>query len=165
MVRSFVEAILGEVGRQILYFYEAHALPINMLVLTYGTIMIMCWLTLARIYRHLVILVAKEIHLNPKVTKDSSVKAIKKAVEIPWQAAVDAARFPLISSQAALIPARKSVAAVQKLLTAEEIIAHAVAVLNGKENPRKVFPRFKSVAEREKAKKAREKEKDSSDSE
>ena len=163
MVRSFVEAILGEVGRQILYFYEAHALPINMLVLTYGTVMIMCWLTLTRIYRHLVILVAKEIHLNPKVSKDSSVKAITKAIEIPWQVAVDAARFPLISSQSALLPARKSVAAVQKLLTAEEIIAHAVAVLNGKENPRKVFPRFKSVAERERAKK--EKDEDQSDTE
>ena len=165
MVRSFVEAILGEVGRQILYFYEAHAVPINLLVLTYGTLMIMCWLTLTRIYRHLVILVAKEIHLNPKINKDSSLKAIAKAVEIPWQVAVDAARFPLVSSQSALVPARKSVAAVQKLVTAEEIIAHAVAVLNGKENPRKVFPRFKSVAEREKAKKEKEKDTDRTDTE
>ena len=36
MVRAFVEGMLGEVGRQILYFYEANALVINAVVLTYG---------------------------------------------------------------------------------------------------------------------------------
>jgi hypothetical protein len=157
MVRGFVEQILGKWGRELLYYYEANALTINLLVLAYGTLMIMCWLTLTRIYRHLVIMVAKEIHLNNKVSKDSTQKNIRKAVKIPWETAVEAARFPLISSQSALWPARKSVAAVQKLVTPDEVYAHAIAVLNG-ENPRKVFPRFKSALEKEKEKaKAEEK--------
>jgi len=151
MVREIVEAMLGEVGRQILYFYEAHAAPINLVLLTYGVIMLMCWLTFTRIYRHLVILVAKEIHLSKTVNKDSSTKSIKNQIKIPWQEAADAARFPLISGRAGLIPLRKSVAAMQKMVSAEEVIGHAVAVLNG-ENPRKIMPRYKSVLEREKDK-------------
>ena len=141
MVREVVEGLLGEVGRQILFFYEAHALTINLLVLTYGLIMLMAWLALTRIYRHLVVLVAKEIHLNTRVNKDSSVKQIRSTIKIPWKEAVNAARFPIISGQTGLLPVRKSVKGVQSMLDEDELITHAIAVLNG-ENPRKIMPSY-----------------------
>ncbi len=144
MVRVVVEGMLGAVGRQILYFYEANALSFNLMILTYGLVMLMAWLALTRIYRHLVVLVAKEIHLNPQVNKDSSIKHIRSTIKIPWKIAVNAARFPLISGQAGLYPVRKSVPAVQSMLDEDELISHAIAVLNG-ENPQKMMPSYRRM--------------------
>jgi len=144
MVRAVVEGLLGEVGRQLLFFYEAHALTINLIVLTYGLIMLMAWLALTRIYRHLVVLVAKEIHLNTRVNKDSSIKQIRSTIKIPWKEAVNTARFPIISGQTGLFPVRKSVKSVQSMLDEDELITHALAVLNG-ENPRKIMPSYKRM--------------------
>jgi hypothetical protein len=144
MVREVVEGMLGEVGRQLLYFYEANALPLNLLVLTYGLLMLMAWLALTRIYRHLVVLVAKEIHLSPDVNKDSSFKHIRSTIKIPWKVAVNAATFPLISSQTGFYPIRKSVESVKSILDEDELIKHAIAVLNG-EDPRKIMPTYRSM--------------------
>ena len=150
MVREVVEGLLGEVGRQILFFYEAHALTINLLVLTYGLIMLMAWLALTRIYRHLVVLVAKEIHLDTRVNKDSSIKQIRSTIKIPWKEVVNAARFPIISGQTGLFPVRKSIKNVQSMLDEDELITHAIAVLNG-ENPRKIMPSYKRMLAKKQA--------------
>ena len=149
-MREVVEGLLGEVGRQILFFYEAHALTINLLVLTYGLIMLMAWLALTRIYRHLVVLVAKEIHLDTRVNKDSSIKQIRSTIKIPWKEVVNAARFPIISGQTGLFPVRKSVESVQSMLDEDELITHAIAVLNG-ENPRKIMPSYKQMLAKKRA--------------
>jgi hypothetical protein len=141
MVRVVVEGMLGAVGRQLLYFYEANALTLNLIVLSYGLLVLMAWLALTRIYRHLVVLVAKEIHLNTQVSKDSSLKQIRSTIKIPWKVAVNAARFPLIAGQSGLYPVRRSVKNVQAMLDEDELIAHAIAVLNG-ENPRKIMPSY-----------------------
>jgi hypothetical protein len=55
--------------------------------------------------------------------------------------AVNAARFPLIAGQSGLYPVRRSVKNVQAMLDEDELIAHAIAVLNG-ENPRKIMPSY-----------------------
>ncbi len=144
MVRVIVEGMLGKIGRQLLFFYEANALTLNLLVLLYGLLMLMAWLALTRIYRHLVVLVAKEIHLNAQVNKDSSLKHIRSTIKIPWKVAVNAARFPIISSQTGLYPVRKSIESVQSILDEDELIIHAIAVLNG-ENPRKMMPSYRSL--------------------
>ena len=148
MVRSFVEAILGGVGRQILYFYEAHALTINLIVLTYGLIMLMSWITLVRIYRHMVVTVATRIHKHPKLNRKSTIKKIRDSVEIPWQEAVDIAPFPLIARMAGLIPKRKSVENVQQLLDEEELNSHALDVLKGT-HPRKIMPSYRRMMQQE----------------
>ena len=139
-----VEGMLGSVGRQILFFYEANALSLNLIVLTYGLLMLMAWLALTRIYRHLVVLVAKEIHLNSQINKESTLKQIRSTIKIPWKVAVNAARFPIISGQTGLYPVRKSIGAVQSMLDEDELITHALAVLNG-ENPRKIMPSYRSM--------------------
>ena len=146
MIRMMIESMLGEVGRQILYYYEAHATPINLTLLTYGLIMLGCWLTFTRIYQRLVIMVVEEIQQNNKLNQNSSIKSINKAIQIPWKKAIDTARFPLIAGRAGLIPFRKSVARMKKMVTAEEVITHAKAVIEG-ENPRRILPVYKSVFE------------------
>ncbi len=148
MIRAFIEAILGESGRQILYFYEAHALSLNLIVLTYGLVMLMSWINLIRIYRYMVVLVAKQIHMHPELNRKSTVKKISDTVETPWQETVDAARFPLIASQIALVPVLKSVEAVKKIVDERELLSHALDVLKGAD-PRKVRPSYKLMWKKE----------------
>jgi len=77
MVRSFVEAILGEVGRQLLFAYEANAYWINWVVLAYGVIMFASWLNLVRIYRYLIVEMAKEAHTSDELNRKKSNKKIR----------------------------------------------------------------------------------------
>ena len=152
MVREIVELLLGGVGRQILYFYEAHALIINSIILTYGCVILMSWLTLNRIYRHLVVDMAKSIHLSTKVNKDSTPKKVLSSIKIHWDEPVNIAKFPLIASQTALLPVRKTVNNVKALLDDEELAKNALAVLNG-QNPRKIMPSYRKMAAKKAAQK------------
>jgi hypothetical protein len=148
MVRSFVEAMLGRVGTQVLYFYEAHALPINLVLLTYGLIMFMSWLTLVRIYRYMVVRIAKDIHLHPELNRKSTLKQIRDALDIPWQEAVDAAPFPLVASQVALLPVPKSTKAVQAVIDERDLVRSALEVLKGA-NPRSIRPSYRMMWRKE----------------
>ena len=148
MIRPMIEALLGEFGRQLLYFYEANQLILNFVVLTYGLIMFLSWSTLIRIYRHMVLLISMQIEENPDLGKKSKVSKIRKQITVPWQEAVDAARFPLVANNGGLIPTRKSVAAVQRLFDEDELIKHALEVLNG-ENIRKIMPSYRLMVKRE----------------
>ncbi len=148
MFRVMIEQIMGESGRQILYFYEANQLVFNLIVLTYGLIMFMSWSTLIRIYRHMVLLIAAEIEKNPNLQKNSKVKKIKSEIEIPWQEPVDAAWFPLVANNGGIIPGRKSVATIQKLFDEEELITHAQQVVQGAEI-RKIMPSYRHMVNRE----------------
>jgi len=148
MIRPMIEALLGEFGRQILYFYEANQLIMNLIVLTYGLIMFLSWSTLIRIYRHLVLLIVKQIEENPDLGKKSKPAKISKSIEVPWETAVDAAKFPLIANNGGVIPSRKSVKAVQKLFDEEELISHALDVMQGTEI-KKIIPSYRLMLKRE----------------
>jgi hypothetical protein len=148
MIRSFIEMMLGEFGRQVLYFYEANALTINLLVLAYGLLMLMCWTSLVRIYRFIVITVARAIHENPDLDRKSTHKRVRETVEIPWQQAVDAAPFPLIARVGALVPRRKSVANLQRLFDEEEIVENAFLVLKGT-HIRRIMPSYRRIVRKE----------------
>jgi hypothetical protein len=142
MIRSFVEGLLGPLGRQLLYFYEANSLTLNLIVVSYGLIMLMSWTTLVRLYRHLVVLTARRIHEHPDLTRKSTVKSVREAISIPWEEVVDATPFPLIARLGALIPRRKSVKTLQEMLDERELIRHALALLKG-ENIRRIMPRYR----------------------
>lgn len=142
MIRSFVEGMLGPLGRQLLYFYEANSLVINLMVVSYGLIMLMSWTTLVRIYRHLVVLTARRIHEHPGLSRKSNLKSIRETIAIPWEEVVDATPFPLIARMGALIPRRRSVKNLQALLDERELFRHAVALLKG-ENIRRIMPRYR----------------------
>ena len=148
MLRPMIEAMLGEFGRQILFFYEANQLILNLIVITYGLIMFLSWSSLIRIYRHLVLLIAHQIEENPDLGKKSKVSKIRKTVMIPWQEAVDGAWFPLVANNGGLIPTRKSIATIQRLFDEEELIKHALEVTNG-ESVRKIMPSYRLMVKRE----------------
>jgi len=148
MIRSFVEGILGPLGRQLLFYYEAHALPINLIVLSYGLFMLMAWTTLLRIYRHMIVLLARQIHEHPDLNRKSTVKRISDTLSIPWQEAVDAAQFPLIARPASVFPMRKTVANVQKIIEEKDLVLGALEVLKGT-HPRRIRPSYTRMRKRE----------------
>ena len=152
MIRAFIEATMGGLFRSLLSFYEANALPLNLIVLVYGMVMLMSWLNLVRIYRYLVVAVAKQIHLHPNLSAKSSVEKVAELIPIPWEEAVKAAPFPLIGSQVMLLPLPKSAAAVKNIIDGEELISHALQVLNGT-HPLKIQPTFKRMWKKKVAKK------------
>jgi len=152
MIRAIIESMMGGIFRSLLTFYEAHAVPLNVIVLVYGLVMFASWLNLVRIYRYLVVAMAKRIHLHPNLSAKSSVKKVAETIPIPWEEAVRAARFPLIGSQVMLVPLPKSVQGVQRILDRDELIAHALEVLNGA-NPRKIQPTYNMMWKKKVAKK------------
>ncbi len=152
MIRALVEGMLGEFGRQVLYFYEAHALVLNLIVIAYGLIMLLSWQNLAYIYRYMVVRVARQVPLHPGLNHKSPVKKIATAIPLPWQDALSASRFPLVASQVALVPVPKSAQALQKIFNQDELYQHALDVLNGAD-ARKIQPSYKLMWSKEVAKK------------
>ena len=148
MVRIAVETLLGEVGRQILFFYEAHSFVINLIVLAYGIILFFSWSNLVKIHRFLVIEIAKQIHLRGDLDKDSSPKKVLKKVNIPWEKAIEKSRFPFVAKMSGLWPKRKSVAVLKEIIIDFDLAAHALAVNNGA-NIRKISPNTKHMYERD----------------
>lgn len=144
MIRALVEMMLGEWGTRLLTFIEANSLAFGLLVLVYGLVMMLSWQTLVRIHRTLVIAVATTVHQSPDLSRKSTHKQVRDAVPIPWQEVVDAAPFPLIGRTGALVPRRKTVENVQRLLDEDEIVDHALAVLTGT-HIRKLMPSYKRI--------------------
>ena len=144
MVRAYVETILGKFGTQILYFYEENSFVINILVLTYGFIMYASWMNIVRMYRFLVIEIAKQIHLDENLDRKSTVKSAMDNVEFPWQAAVNSSNFPLIGRISGLFPKRKTVENIQYYFYEKDLIEKAIAVLKGG-NIYKMTPNFKHI--------------------
>ena len=96
MVGPFIEAIMGEVGRAILYFYRDNSLIINSIVLIYGLFMFVCWNNLLRVYRFLIVEVAKDAHLSDDLNRKKSNKKIRDIIGVPWEKAVEASPFPFV---------------------------------------------------------------------
>lgn len=150
MIRSFIEAMMGEVGRQILYFYEANACAINSVILTYGLFMWLTWNNLVRVYRYLIVEVAKAIHLHEDLKRKSTNKRVRDTIEIPWEEAAKTSPIPFVARLGALAPKRVSVETLQMYFDEKEIVDGALKMLKG-ENIRKLTPSSRSLAEREKA--------------
>ncbi len=143
-----MENLLGEFGRQILYFYEANQLIISLVVITYGIILFLSWSNTVKIYRFLVIEVAKQIHTRKDLDKESSPKKVIKKVSIPWGKAIEKSRFPFVAKMSGLWPRRKSIAVLKELLVIEDIAEHALAVNNGR-SIKKITPISKHMLARD----------------
>jgi hypothetical protein len=141
MIRGLVESLLGEAGRTVLRFYESHALILGLIIVAYGVLMYLAWTNLVRIYRYLVVAAAAELGQERERRSGGSKKA-GKLPPLPWQAAVDSVRFPLVARQAGLLPIRKSVHAVQSIIDERELLQHALAVANGAD-PRRIAPTYR----------------------
>ena len=153
MIRSFIEAVLGDFGRQVLFFYEANAVLINSVVLLYGLFMFLTWNNLVRVYRFLIIEVAKNVHLDEELNRKSTNKRIRDTIVIPWEKAVEAAPFPFVARLGALWPRRMSVETLQIYFEDKELVNQAVKLLKG-EHIKTMTPISRHLSERERAKKA-----------
>lgn len=129
MIYAMIETYLGPIGRGALNFYVDNSLAINSLVVLYGLLIVFSWTNLVSIRKRLVGSIAAQIVKNPALHTGSKVKRILSEVDIPWQAAIDDVRFPLVARQAAFWPHRKSVEAVQALLPAEDLVKQALELL------------------------------------
>jgi len=150
MIRSFVEAMLGEFGRQILYFYEANACVLNAVILTYGLFMLLAWNNLVRVYRFLIIEVAKNVHLDENLSRKSTNKRVRDTIQIPWEHAVKQSPFPFLARIGALLPKRMTVETLQMYFDDKEIVDMALKLLKG-ENIRRMNPMSRQLVERERA--------------
>ena len=150
MIRSLIEGMLGEFGRQLLYFYEANAIIINSIILAYGLFMLLSWNNLVRVYRFMVIEVAKSVHLDEDLNRKSTNKKVRDTIGVPWEKAVQAAPFPFVARVGALWPRRMSVETLQRYFDDKEIVDQAIRLLKG-ENIKRISPSSKRLAERERA--------------
>jgi hypothetical protein len=148
MVRAFVEMLLGEWGRQLLYFYEANACIINSFVLTYGILMFISWTTLVRTYRFLIAEMAKQVHSSIDLNHKSTNKRIRDSVTIPWEKAIEISPFPFISGMSGLIPKRMTVENLQAFLDEKELADQAINALKG-EHIKRMAPNIRKMRLRE----------------
>lgn len=148
MVRAFVEGMLGEVGRQILYFYEANALVINAVVLTYGVLIYASWMNLVRIYRFLIVEMATAAHLSEELNRKKSNKKIREIIGIPWEKAVEQAPFPFIARTGGLLPKRNTVENLKFYLNEKDLADKTLKALQG-ERIQKMSPSSQKMMQKE----------------
>jgi len=131
MVRAFIEMLLGEWGRQLLYFYEANSCIINSVVLTYGIFMFVSWTNLVRTYRYLIAEMAKQVHTSMDLNHKSTIKRVRDSVTIPWDTAIEISPFPFISGMSGLLPKRMNVENLQSMLDEKDLAEQAINALKG----------------------------------
>ena len=148
MVRSFIEAMLGEVGRQILYYYEANAYWINVIVLIYGVFMFAAWQNLVRIYRFLIVEMAKEAHTSEELNRKKSNKKIRKIIGVPWEKAVEQSPIPFIARIGDLAPKRNTVENLQGYFDEKDLADKALRALQG-EKIQKMMPSSRRMLKKE----------------
>jgi hypothetical protein len=156
MLRPLIEALLGEVGRQLLYTYEANAYWINWIVLAYGAIMFASWMNLVRIYRYLIVEMAKEAHTSEELNRKKSNKKIREIIGIPWEEAIKASPLPYVARIGDLWPRRKTVENLKKFLDEKDLADKTLKALQG-ERIQKMSPSTRRMMQREiEEKKAKE---------
>jgi hypothetical protein len=132
MIRALMETILGQAFSEALRFYIANSLPINLVVLVYGTVMLMSYHNLSRIRRRLIDTIVETLKPEVEAQRKIRMERVLKEIEIPWQTGVSGSQFPLIARQMALLPQRVSIETVQSLLPVEDLIEEAIIQLQSK---------------------------------
>ena len=148
MVGPFLEALMGDAGRAILYFYQANELIINSTILVYGLFMFLCWNNLLRIYRFLIVEMAKSAHLSDDLNRKKSNKKIRKIIGIPWDKAIKVSPFPYIARIGALSPKRKTIENLQLLFNEKDLADKALKALQGAKIQR-MMPSNREMLQRE----------------
>ncbi len=147
MVGPFIEALMGEVGRQILYFYRDNALVINVSILIYGVIMFAAWQNLVRIYRFLIVEMAKAAHTSEELNRKKSNKKIRKIIGIPWEKAVEQSPIPLIAMVGDLIPKRNTTENLQGFFDEKDLADKTLKALQGAKI-QKMMPSSRKILKR-----------------
>ncbi|HZW05039.1 MAG TPA: hypothetical protein VFF68_13990 [Anaerolineaceae bacterium] len=126
MVRAFLEGLMGQWGVNLLDFYAANSLWINLLVLVYGAWVVSSWVNLKSIRRLLIGALEEQMQGRPEFAKgDVPPKALASLI-IPWERAVADARFPFVAQQTDLLPHRKTIDTVRRMLPGDQITQDAL---------------------------------------
>ena len=131
MVGPFLEAFMGDLYISILYFYQDNSLILSSIILAYGLFMFAAWNNLLRIYRFLIVEMAKDAHTSEELNRKKSNKKIRKIIGVPWEEAVEASPFPFIARIGALVPKRKTVENLQLLFDEKELADNVLKALQG----------------------------------
>lgn len=148
MVGPFIEALMGEVGRAILYYYQDNALVINTIILVYGVFMFYSWNNLLRIYRFLIVEMARDAHTSEELNRKKSNKKIRKIIGIPWEKAIETSPFPFIARIGAIVPKKKTVENLQLLFDEKDLADQALKALQGAKIQR-MMPSSRKMLQRE----------------
>ena len=103
---------MGDVGRAILYFYQANELIINSIILIYGVFMFYAGITSFAFIDSSLWKWPNQL-IYPMSCGKKSNKKIRNIIGIPWEKAIEVSPFPYIASIGALIPKRKTIENLQ----------------------------------------------------
>ena len=112
--------------------------------------MLLAWNNLVRVYRFLIIEVAKTIHLDEELDRKSTNKQVRDHFPVPWEKAVSAAPYPFIAKVGGLLPKRMTVENLQTFFDDKEIVEKAFKLLKG-EPIKRLTPSSRRMRERERA--------------
>jgi hypothetical protein len=110
--------------------------------------MFLSWNNLVRIYRFLIVEIAKNVHLSEDLNRKTTKKQVLKSVEIPWEEAVEQSPFPFVARLGALIPKRKTVENLKIYFDENDLAEKALKALKG-EDIRKMAPMTRKLHLRE----------------
>ena len=103
---------------------------------------------LLRIYRFLIVEMAKDAHTSEELNRKKSNKKIRKIIGVPWEKAVEASPFPFIARIGALVPKRKTVENLQLLFNEKELADNVLKALQGARIKR-MIPSTRKMLQRE----------------
>jgi len=115
MVDIFVRSTLGQFGSSVLDFYFEYSLWINALILLYFLLVILS----RRCYSQTLVAILHAIEerypgqIRKKTSQEIASFLVKQ--EVPWEAGLTAARFPLICSARGWRPRAKNIPTLQKI--------------------------------------------------
>jgi hypothetical protein len=136
MVLDWMHNLIGQWGLSLSAFYNTNSLWINLLVLVYGTWVILAWSNLKNIRMSLLQTMIKQLRSQPDLPSSLSPEEALPHLEIPWESAIHASRFPFIAHQFTLIPRRLSIESVQALLPGDYLTGEALRIIRLK-SPKK----------------------------
>lgn len=131
MIRGLVEGMLGPIGTQVLDFYIANSLVINSVVLVYGLVMLLSWTNTVNIRKRLLYAMLVQMTNRSDITGKTKVNRILNEINIPWEEAIEQARFPLVSPRGGLRPHPKTVETVKEIISAEDLAHDALMMISG----------------------------------
>jgi len=132
MIKAFIEATAGDLGRALLDFYLTNSIPINIVVAAYGLVMVMSWTNTVNMRKRLLYAMLLQMTSREDIKADAKVKRILKEISIPWEEVLNRARFPLIAARAGLIPYPKTIGRLQEIIPPEELALDALMMMGGK---------------------------------
>lgn len=124
-------SLSGDWGPLLLDFYSRNSAWINTIVVVYGAFLLLSWWNLRRMRDHLRADVMGQLEKRPG-------EVDKEALNIPWDEALRASRFPFIAAEWGFLPRRVSTDNLQALIPVDDLLP----------KPERTVPRLRASKKR-----------------